>query len=70
MGRQLVHDTVVTGGPCRRCGLSYSTKTAYVPCFEEGDTWETWKARQPEELQPLLMKPEDVFKPRDVFVDD
>ena len=54
MGRQLQHDTVATGGPCKRCGLSYSQKTAYVPCFEEGDTWESWKARQPEELQPLL----------------
>ena len=68
MGRQLQHDTVATGGPCKRCGLSYSQKTAYVPCFEEGDTWESWKARQPEELQPLLKPLAEVFKPKDVVI--
>lgn len=49
MGQQLRHDPAVVGGPCRRCGLVYSPKTAYTPCFEEGDTLETWKARQPME---------------------
>lgn len=34
--RQLQHETKWgPGGPCRRCGLRYSTKTAYVPCFVE-----------------------------------
>lgn len=44
--RQLQHDTGPQGGqPCRRCGLRYSIKTAYVPCFLEGDTYQTWYAR-------------------------
>ena len=57
MGTQLQHAPKRTGGPCVRCGLSYSSKTAYVPCFEEGDTFETWKVRQPEELQVILVDP-------------
>ena len=42
-----------TGEPCERCGLIYSPATAYIPCFDEGDTLETWKARyaeRPDEL--------------------
>lgn len=59
MGRQLQHITPSVGDACARCGLVYSSKTAYVPCFEEGDTFETWKARQPEAIQPLLLPPDD-----------
>lgn len=54
MGQQLQHNPSHTGGPCQRCGLSYSIKTAYVSCFEEGDTFETWRARQNEGVQELL----------------
>lgn len=57
------------GGPCSRCGLAYSPKTAYVPCFDEGDTFETWRARQSAEIQPLLQPPPEGAKPRDVFTD-
>jgi len=67
--RQFRHDSTSIGAPCGRCGLVYSPKTAYVPCFEEGDSFETWKARQPVELQPLLKPPPaGTAKPRDVFV--
>ena len=54
--KQLQHDTPGPGGgkPCRRCGMVYSPKTAYVPCFVEGDTRETWLARLPEELRAEL----------------
>ena len=69
MGRQFRHDTPSLGAPCSRCGLVYSQKTAYVPCFEEGDTFETWKAKQPEELQELLRPPPAGTKPRNVFID-
>lgn len=43
----LQHDTGPQGGqPCKRCGLRHTGhKTAYIPCFEEGDTYETWYAR-------------------------
>jgi hypothetical protein len=51
--KQLQHDTL--GGLCRRCGLSYSPKTAYVPCFVESDTRETWLARLPDELRAILV---------------
>lgn len=52
--RQLQHDTGPQGGlPCRRCGLRYSQDTAYVPCFEDGDTFETWFERQHPEIQKL-----------------
>ena len=47
------------GGPCRRCGLVYSVKTAYTPCFEEGDTLETWQARQNEIIVPDLEDEEE-----------
>ncbi len=42
------HRTERTGGPCVRCGLVYSPETAYIPCFAEGDTLETWLERHPE----------------------
>lgn len=49
--RQLQHDTGPRGGePCRRCGMSYSPRTAYIPCFVEGDTLATWLARNAESL--------------------
>jgi len=69
MGRQFRHDSASIGAPCGRCGLVYSPKTAYVPCFEEGDTFESWRARQPEELRPTLQPPVGVVRPRDIFVD-
>jgi hypothetical protein len=56
MGKQLQHCPHPEGGPCCRCGLRYSLKTSYIPCFEEGDTFETWKARQNEAVQELLPK--------------
>ncbi len=57
MGEQLQHVTDPPGTPCRRCGLVYSMKTSQVPCFEEGDTYETWYARQNEAVQALVRKP-------------
>lgn len=49
--RQFQHDTGPSGGlPCRRCGLSYSMRTAYIPCFVEGDTLATWLQRNHEAL--------------------
>jgi hypothetical protein len=52
--RQLRHDTGPYGGrPCSRCGLVYSPKVAYVPCFVEGDTLVTWLARQSDEVVAL-----------------
>jgi hypothetical protein len=60
-GRQLQHDTGPGGGqPCVRCGLRYSIKTAYVACFEEGDTLETWLDRQHDEV--LATMPPSVTK--------
>lgn len=67
MGKQLQHDTgphdtgLHVTGPyveqlCKRCGLRYSPETAYVSCFEEGDTHETWLARQHPEVQKVLAK--------------
>lgn len=51
MGEQLQHLTPSQPGyPCRRCGLRYSRATAYIPCFEEGDTLTTWQARHQETL--------------------
>lgn len=51
------HKQTVVGEPCRRCGIPCSKKTIDVPCFEEGDTFETWKARQPAELFKKLFMP-------------
>jgi hypothetical protein len=71
MKRQYRHDSASVGAPCGRCGLVYSQKTAYVPCFEEGDTFEMWMVRQPAELRPMLRPPSvGVAKPREVFVGD
>ena len=53
MNQQLQHDPVRLGGPCRRCALKYIVKTAYIPCFVEGDTYGTWLARLPEEAREL-----------------
>jgi hypothetical protein len=52
MGQQLQHggSNDVPGHPCSRCGLRYSRATAYIPCFEEGDTLSTWQARHQEAL--------------------
>ena len=57
MGKQLSHDPLYGGGPCRRCGLRYSIANSYVPCFEEGDTLETWRARQNEGVLAQLPAP-------------
>ena len=71
MGRQFRHDSSSIGDPCGRCGLVYSRETAYVPCFEEGDTFETWKAKQPEEIRLMLKPPPSgTAKPRNIFVPD
>ncbi len=53
MNQQLQHDPTRLGGPCRRCSLKYTVKTAYIPCFVEGDTYGTWLARLPEEAREL-----------------
>ncbi|KKK83199.1 hypothetical protein LCGC14_2795820, partial [marine sediment metagenome] len=53
MSQQLQHDPVPLGGPCQRCGLKYTVKTAYIPCFVEDDTYGTWLARLPEEAREL-----------------
>ena len=59
MATQLQHDTGPEGGrPCSRCGLRFSPKVAYVPCFEEGDTLTTWMERQSDAV--LAMMPEGV----------
>lgn len=54
MAEQLTHDTPshvsVIAHACRRCGIRYSRSTAYIPCFEEGDTLKTWQARHQETL--------------------
>lgn len=47
---QLQHDTPRAGAPCLRCGLKMSQKTAYIPCFIEGDTLKTWVARHARSL--------------------
>jgi hypothetical protein len=52
---QLQHSPTTPGGPCRRCGLIYSIKTAYTTCFEEGDTLETWRARQNKAVLDMLI---------------
>jgi hypothetical protein len=57
MGEQLQHVTSSPGAPCQRCGLRYSMKTSYVPCFEQGDTYDSWYARQDEAVQALVRKP-------------
>jgi hypothetical protein len=42
----MTHDTGLEGGrPCTRCGVKFSPKTAYLPCFEEGDDLKRWVAR-------------------------
>jgi uncharacterized coiled-coil protein SlyX len=61
---QLKHEQSAVGEPCRRCGVPCSRETANVPCFEEGDTWETWKARQPSELFKDLFKPPVEMAPK------
>jgi hypothetical protein len=51
MSTQLQHQTGGQGGhPCTRCGLRYLSVTAYIPCFEEGDTLATWQARHQDTL--------------------
>ena len=66
---QLQHDPVPLGGPCRRCGLKYTVKTAYVPCFVEGDTHGTWLARLNEEAREAAA-PALVARTRPEFYDD
>lgn len=51
------HEQTAVGEPCRRCGIPCIRETSGVPCFEEGDTFETWKARQPAEIFKVLYKP-------------
>lgn len=50
-GIQLSHNS--EGGPCTRCGVRHSSKTAYLPCFEEGDRLETWVARHVDTILAL-----------------
>jgi hypothetical protein len=47
--KQIQH-AAVDGHPCTRCGIKYSQKTAYIPCFVEGDTLKTWVARNADTL--------------------
>jgi len=64
MGKQLQHiPGPGIGRRCRRCGLSYSPKTAYVRCFEEGDTRKTWLARQHPEVRKVIEKHSGVSVP-------
>lgn len=52
--KQLQHNTGPFGGqPCSRCGVKYNSKTAYLPCFEEGDTLKIWVNRHAETLLAL-----------------
>lgn len=44
----LHHSTVFVGGPCLRCGLSYSLDTSYTPCLRPGQTYEDWLTEHPE----------------------
>lgn len=66
---QLQHDPTRLGGPCRRCSLKYTAKTAYIPCFEEGDTFGTWLARLNEEARELAA-PALAARTRTEFYDD
>jgi hypothetical protein len=51
MSKQLQHNTGPEGGrPCSRCGLRFSPDTAYIPCFEEGDTLAKWQERNQDAL--------------------
>jgi hypothetical protein len=50
---RMQHSPIHAGGPCKHCGLTYSSKTAYVPCLEDGETLETWRARQNEAVLAL-----------------
>jgi hypothetical protein len=52
--KQLQHTPTTAGSPCTRCRLVYSWKTSSIPCFVEGDTFETWRARQNEAVQTLV----------------
>lgn len=53
MVKQLHHDPNPLGGPCRRCGIKYTERTAHIPCFVEGDTYGSWLARLPERTRRL-----------------
>lgn len=55
--KQLQHtgDSTVGLG-CSRCGLRYSSKTAYVACFVAGDTYESWLARQNEAVKEIAAR--------------
>lgn len=50
---RMQHNPIYVGGPCRHCGLSYAIKTAYTPCLEDGETLESWRARQSEAVLAL-----------------
>lgn len=66
MGQPMLHEQAAVGEPCRRCGIPCVRETARVPCFEEGDTFETWKERQPAELFKALFKPPVVERTLDI----
>ena len=53
MARQLRHSIPDSGLPCDLCGLTYSPETAYIPCFENGDTFEMWRDRNKKALDAL-----------------
>lgn len=50
----LIHLPKYPGGPCSRCGLRYSAKTAYVGCFLPGDTFEDWFKRLPQDIRDTV----------------
>jgi hypothetical protein len=53
----LQHTPKYPGGPCTRCGLSYSPKTSYIACFIPGDTFETWFERLPDAVKAVVQNP-------------
>jgi hypothetical protein len=64
MSKQLQHNPSGPGGiggTCRRCGLVSSAKTAYIPCFEEGDTLESWQKRN--DIDPKTRMPKTIELP-------
>ncbi len=54
MAEQMQHATGPSGGqPCSRCGIRFSSKTSYLPCFEVGDDLKAWVARNADALAGL-----------------
>jgi hypothetical protein len=54
MNEPLPHDSGPQGGrPCSRCGIHYSSKTTYLPCFNHGDNLQAWVARYADTILSL-----------------